>query len=75
MNKLLEEYRWNIIAAGTGQTDVLPRDRWAHVFLLMAREVGRLQTIIDAKEQGRTFEDMRQEAMTEWANITERTGE
>lgn len=75
MNRLLDEYRWSIIAAGSGQSKVLSRDKWAHVFLLMAREVMRLQTIIDAKGQDRTFEDMRQEAMTEWANITERTGE
>lgn len=72
MNQLLAEYRWNIIAAGTGQTDVIPRERWARVFLIMAREVARLQTIIDANAQGRTFEDMRQESVNEWAAITDR---
>lgn len=73
MNHMLEEYHWNIIAAATEQTKVLSRDRWARVFLLMAREVARLQTIIDAKEQGRTFEDMRQESVNEWAAITDRS--
>lgn len=43
MNQLLEEYKWNIVAAERRQYKVLSRDRWAFVFLLMAREVKRLQ--------------------------------
>ena len=43
MNQLLEEYQWNVVAAKTGQYEVLSRNRWAQVFLLMAKEVRRLQ--------------------------------
>lgn len=53
MNSLLEEYRYNIIAAETKQYKVLSRDRWAYAFLLMAREVKRLQDALDAGAQRR----------------------
>lgn len=49
MNQLLEEYHWNIVAAERRQYKVLSRDRWAFCFLLMAREVKRLQALVDAQ--------------------------
>lgn len=49
VNPLVEEYHWNIVAAERGQYDVLNRNRWARCFLLMAREVERLQTLLDGQ--------------------------
>lgn len=86
MNALLEEYRYNIIAAATRQTKVLSRDKWAYAFLVMAREVARLQAVIDGGEPQFTFEEMRRDANNRWQvtgewpgygpdAVSERTGE
>lgn len=65
MNQLLEEYKYNIIAAETKQYKVLSRDRWAFVFLLMAREVKRLQSLIDAQGQDFGMVEFKQELPTQ----------